>query len=302
MTQVVPFCDVSINAEWSDWQHYPNGRPNPIYGEEVIKYGATGLMFGFITLASNGEACWAAQPTMALDWAVPLANELIKGGKRVGVSFGGAANSDISSKFTIEELEQTYNKVIELYSATFLDFDLENGLYNETNICTALKTVSAKNPNVTISFTLPVLPSGLTTTGMGVVNKAKENNLTFTVNGMAMDYYDPSYKDKMGDAAIEAATSIKNQLKQVYPSESDSALFRRVAITPMIGLNDDLSLFTIDDASKVANFCATNSLSFLSHWDLNRDNPSSFSYVDLQTSSNPDQKSSGDYTVAMVKC
>ncbi|KAM9986684.1 hypothetical protein ACTFIY_011084 [Dictyostelium cf. discoideum] len=297
----IPFIDVSINADWGDWQHYPNGRPNPIYSQQAIDYNVFGLVFGFITLSSNNTPCWAAQPTMTMDWALPLAKEIQEKGKKVIVSFGGASNQDISTKFTVEELIQTYDTVITDYTAYGLDFDLENGLFNDKNIALALKSIQSKYPTLLISLTLPTLPTGLTPKGLESVNAFKDQGLNFIVNGMAMDYYMEEWREKMGEAAIQCVTSIKNQLKTVYPSLSDSEAYGKVAITPMIGLNDDLSMFTIDDAAKTSTFAKSNSIGFTSSWDLNRDNPSLFTYVDLTTSSNPNQKTSGEYTETFVK-
>lgn len=44
-----------------------------------------------------------------------------------------------------------------------------------------------------------------------------------------------------------------------------------LAITPMIGKNDDGSIFTVADATKVAQYAATNKLARLSYWALQRD-------------------------------
>ncbi|KAF2071894.1 hypothetical protein CYY_006796 [Polysphondylium violaceum] len=296
----MPFIDVTVNAEWSDWQNYPEGRPNPIYSQQVIDYNLDGLILGFITLSTSNTACWASQPTMHLDWALPLAEDIQKLNKKVIVSFGGASNSDISTKFSVDDLVHTYNQTITMYNAYGLDFDLENGLYNIDNICEALVKVVASNPSIRISFTLPTMPEGLTPVSLGLVQKAKDSDLVVTVNGMAMDYYQGETVD-MGAKAIQTIDSIKSQLQTLYPSESEVVCYSRTAITPMIGLNDDLSMFTIPDSTSVGQYCLSKSIAFVSFWDLNRDNPSYFTYVDLNSSSNPHQQKSGDYSKAFVE-
>ena len=55
-TLYTPFIDVTVNAEWSDWQDYPNGRPNPLYSQEAKAWEVDGLVFGFITLSANKKA------------------------------------------------------------------------------------------------------------------------------------------------------------------------------------------------------------------------------------------------------
>ncbi|RJL49654.1 chitinase [Pectobacterium carotovorum] len=290
-TLFTPYIDVTINALWSDWQNYPDGRPNSLYSKQAVEWGVGGLIFGFITLSPSRKACWAAQDSMPLNWAVPLANELNASNRDVVISFGGAANSDISTAFSVQELISTYQQAIDEYHAAGLDFDLENGLYNVRNICQALSTIQKNNPKVRLSFTLPTMPSGLTGTGLAIVQQAADAKLDFIVNAMAMDYYDPQYAHNMGLAAIDAAKSICAQLKNM----SIDGGYRKVAITPMIGLNDDLSIFKLADATMLATFAKEQSLGFLGIWDFNRDNPSSYTYVDLTTSSNPEQKKSGEY-------
>ncbi|HCM1989813.1 TPA: hypothetical protein N3A40_001923 [Salmonella enterica subsp. salamae serovar 30:m,t:-] len=74
------------------------------------------------------------------------------------------------------------------------------------------------------------MPSGLTSTGLSIVQQARDAGLNFVVNGMAMDYYDPQAAQNMGKAAIDAATSICHQLERM----SIQGGFAKVAVTPMI--------------------------------------------------------------------
>lgn len=230
-TLFTPYIDVSVNAEWSDWQNYPNGRPNPVYSKQVIDWDVSGLILAFITLSVNNTACWAAQPTMPLDWAVPLAEDINFKDKKVIISFGGASNNDISTKFTVSELEKVYLEVIELYNAAGLDFDLENGLYNLDKICDAIKLVQATKPDINISFTLPKMPEGLVSTGLDIINKAKEKEINFIINAMAMDYYQGT-DNNMGEVAVDAAKNIKIQLGELYPTLTEQELYTKIAITP----------------------------------------------------------------------
>lgn len=300
-TLYTPFIDVTINAEWSDWQHYPQGRPNPLYSQQAGEWGIDGLVFGFLTLSPGNTPCWAASDVMPLEWALPLANDLNDQGLKVIISFGGASNADISTHFSITELEEIYLATVDMYGAQGLDFDLENGLYDAAKICAALKKVSAIKPDVKLSFTLPTLPSGLTGVGLGIVHLAHQAGLEFSVNGMAMDYYDPIADADMGKAAVDAAISIQTQLALVYPDLSVAERFAKVGITPMIGLNDDpQGMFKLDDVNTLARFAKLNPLSFIGIWSFNRDNPSHYTYVDLTTSSNPEQKVSGEYSKLFV--
>jgi len=306
-TLYTPYIDVTINADWSQWQKYPNGRPNPIYYEQAIQWGIDGLIFGFITLDEVTKTpCWAATKEMPLSWALPLAQELNSAGIAVIISFGGASNQDISTHFSITELEEIYVSTIDMYQAKGLDFDLENTYFDAAKIFAALKNVAIRKPDVAISLTLPTLPTGLNPgpTGEEIILEAKKAGLNFTVNGMAMDYgdpdNDPDTQTEMGKAAVQAALSISRQLGVLYPDLSQAQLLAKVAITPMIGLNDDNSMFKLDDVNTLTQFSNINPLKFIGIWSFNRDHPSGYIYVDLTTSSNPEQKLDGEYSRQFV--
>lgn len=292
-TLIIPYVDVTVNAKWNDWQNYPKGRPNPDYSKQTKDWNIDGLIFAFITLSVGKNPCWAAIDAMPIEWALPLATELKEHGKKVIISFGGAANADISTKYSVDQLTQTYNNFIIKYNADGLDFDLENRLYNANNICAALKEVQTAHPKVKISFTLPVMPYGLVQEGVSIITTAKNYGIDFAINGMAMDYGNGRYPDR-GQAAIDAATAIEKQLSDLY--KTSASMYSRVAITPMIGLNDDRGMFTLEDADKIAQFARANNFAFLSSWSFNRDNPSSCQYPNATTSSNPQQKVPGEYS------
>lgn len=296
-TLYLPYLDVSVNALWSDWQNYPNGRPNPLYAKRANDERIDGLMLSFITLSVQRTACWAAQPTMPISWVAPLTRELKANKRRVHVSFGGAANADISTQFSVEELEKTYLQVIDDLQADGLDFDLENGLYNVERICQALQRVQAKKPHVMISFTLPVMPDGLTSTGQAIVTTAKRYGLLFVLNGMAMDYYQAQYANQMGKAAEQAADSLAHYLDALYQGAPRPG----VAVTPMIGMNDDRSTFTLRDAKNLGRYARHAGLSFIGAWSYNRDVPSSSASVGILFSGNPEQRQTGEYGLCFME-
>ena len=299
-TQFGPYIDVSVNAIWNDWQNYPNGRPNPIYSEAAIKYGMDILYLGFLTADLNNNAAWSAQPSMPISWAEPLSDELISGGVKVAVSFGGAANRDISLVQTPEQLVATYQQAIDILQASHLDCDFENGLYDADKAFNALAIIMERNPDMTLSLTLPTMPTGLTSTGLELIKKSIDAGLVMKINGMAMDYYNPNYPD-LGKAAVEAAISIKTQLKAFYPTLSDSELFNLVQITPMIGLNDDLTIFTFNDVNILSEFAKNNGVNLLSMWSLTRDMPGTSPYPEATSSGNPEQTEDFEYSARFTR-
>lgn len=107
------------------------------------------------------------------------------------------------------------------------DFDIEGGI-NNTVVAQALKGLKAANPGKSISLTLPVLPTGLVTAGLNIVNAC--HSVGFhpdTINVMAMDY--GSANDNGGNmllSAQQAAQATRDQTGDM------------IGITPMIGVDD----------------------------------------------------------------
>src|SRR6185437_1793632 len=189
------------------------------------------------------------------------------------VFFGGANGNDISLHCDKNQLIKTYNEVIDVYHATALDFDIENGTAEVPKLIQALQVVQAQRPEILLSFTLPVMPEGLTPAGKDIVTQAKQAGLEFQVNIMAMDYGPANYGN-MGDYAIAAATHLHAFLKELSPHISSSALWKAVGVTPMIGVNDvNIEQFTLQDADKLKQFAQKNQLGGLSMWSFTRDKP-----------------------------
>jgi hypothetical protein len=87
---------------------------------------------------------------------------------------------------------------------------------------------------------------------------------------MAMDY-GPAYSGDMGTYAEQAATATQAQVKSVL-GLSDSAAWKSVAVTPMIGVNDVASeIFKVDDATQLVAFAKSKGLGWLSMWSATRD-------------------------------
>jgi len=73
-----------------------------------------------------------------------------------------------------------------------------------------------------IQYTIPVLPSGLTASGIAVLRSAAGTGTRVdVVNIMTFDYYlasEPSPLD-MGAEAVSAAQAAHNQLAALYPAQ-----------------------------------------------------------------------------------
>jgi hypothetical protein len=198
-----------------------------------------------------------------------------KGGD-VRVSFGGASGSELATACSsADALAAAYGKAVDAYKLTKVDFDVEGGALPNTAANTrraqAIAKLQQQHPGLDVSFTLPVMPEGLTQDGVNLLADAKANGVRMSaVNIMAMDY-GASYSGDMGTYAEQAATATQAQIKSVL-GLSDSAAWKTVAVTPMIGVNDVSSeIFKVDDATQLVDFAKSKGLGWLSMWSATRD-------------------------------
>ena len=128
---------------------------------------------------------------------------LVAQGTAVIISWGGANGSIASSCSTATQIQAMYQSVYNAYpNISGQDFDIEGGV-NNTVIAQALKGLKAANPSKSVSLTLPVLPTGLVTAGLNIVNACHAIGFhPDTVNVMAMDY--GSANDNGGNMLLSA--------------------------------------------------------------------------------------------------
>lgn len=237
------------------------------YASATRTGGLRHVTLGFIVSGAPCTASWGTYYGLKDQWVTSAIGALTAGGADAIVSFGGVANQELALTCTsVDALVAQYKSVIDAYGIRDLDFDIEGAAQNDVASLTRRSQAIAKlqadsraagNP-VRVSFTLPVLPTGLNADGLRVVQNAIANGADIgQVNVMAMDYYDPAfdYSGKMGDLAIQAAQRVHDQLAPLYPSKSDAQVWAMVGVTPMIGVNDDLrEVFTVADADKLTAF------------------------------------------------
>ena len=267
-----PYADFTINTHWDS--RYQDMEPMDlatIASANTIK----SYHLAFITDAGRCDPAWGGQSTYSVNtgWGQHMTNQLRSHGIHYIIAFGGASGNDLSAACSNAELTAVFEKVITLYQPQGLDFDIENGTANVAKMMASIKQVQQVHPELPISFTLPVMPEGLTPMGETVIKQAKSAALKYTVNIMAMDY-GPGYVEAMGNYAIQAATSLFHFLKNLYPTQTDSAIWKMVEVTAMIGVNDvNAEQFTLVDADTLRNFADQNNIGGLALWSIARDNP-----------------------------
>ena len=201
------------------------------------------------------------------------------------VSFGGAANTPIEAACsTVSEVVSQYERVITALSLTRIDFDIEGSwVADASSIARRSEAIAVLQASYTsplhIWYTLPVLPSGLTSEGLAVLQSALDYGVVLDgINVMTMDYGDgtaPNPDGQMGQYGIDAVVALHGQLADMYgDSKTDAELWAMVGSTPMIGQNDVQSeIFYLSDAEQTLDFANQNGLGMLGMWSINRDHP-----------------------------
>ncbi|MEV7772647.1 cellulose binding domain-containing protein [Kitasatospora sp. NPDC086791] len=248
---------------------------------------ASGVKNFNLAFVVSGGGCvpkWGGVSDLSADAVAAQIGALRAIGGDVRVSFGGANGSELALACgSTADLTAAYQKVVDAYGATKLDFDVEGGAIANAAantrraqaVAQLQKNAAAKGKALDVSFTLPALPSGLTQEGVDLVAGAKANGVAIgAVNIMAMDFGDgvaPNPQGQMGKYAIAAATATQAQVKSVLGLD-DAAAWRKVAVTPMIGVNDVASeVFTVADAKQLAEFATAKHLAWLAMWSGTRD-------------------------------
>lgn len=229
--------------------------------------------FAFLLSDGKGNLAWNGnQPIDSIN--DKIASARAKGGRLI-LSFGGAAGKELALDVaSVGDLATKYAQVATSTGSTWLDFDIEGSALGNMDANTrrhkAIARVQSKSPNMYVSFTLPVMPTGLMPEALAMLSDAKKHGVNVgCVNLMTMDYGD-AFAGDMGAYAIEAAKSTHAQLATL------GMVSTKVGITPMIGKNDNgPNPFSIKNAQAVVDFAnATPWVGLLAFWALGRDNGS----------------------------
>lgn len=270
-----PYVDMGLTADW---------QLTTIQQQSGIKVFTLGFIVGNggCTPTWGGVGATVANDTLPNGTTiVSLVQGVRAAGGDVIISFGGASGTELAQGCTtVTSLQGAYQAVLNKYSVNSstpvrLDFDIEGGATTDQASITrrnqALKSLKSANPGLVISYTLPVLPTGLVSSGVNILNSVKTDGLSLdVVNVMAMDY--GSANDNGGQMGLSAQQAASNTHNQVVAA----GLSASIGVTPMIGINDvNTEIFQLSDAQSLLNFANANSyISRIAMWSVARDNGS----------------------------
>lgn len=226
------------------------------------------------SLAFGNVNCQTLKPVIgqniAFESQLDTVRKIRAAGGDVILSFGGASQ-DIAKEPAAcvkdpATLVRVYQQFIDAYKLRGMDFDIEGNIENDSAAndrrAVAINTLRKANPQLQITFTLPVTSTGLAPNGLAILKSAQNHGTVIDkVNLMTMDF--ESNIVKMGDATISAAKGTLDQMKSM-------SFNAKLGLTPMIGLNDvKTQFFTLDDAKQVMQFVRqTPKIDHLGFWNI----------------------------------
>jgi len=277
-----PYKDVTINMNWNtdQMQSAVTGSALPVVGSGslVSTYipNLPAITLAFATGACGSET-WGGVSGSA--FATENIPQLQSASLNYIISTGGAAGTfSCASTAGMESFIARYASP----HLVGIDFDIEGGQSQSDiqNLVNAAAGAQSQYPNLQFSFTLATLAAsdgsygGVNSLGNEVVQAVLGSSLkNYVINLMTMDFGSASSgvcvvvsgSCEMGQSAIQA---VKN-LEHTYGIPAS-----KIAVTPMIGLNDNSSeTFTPADVDTLTTYAAGNGLAGLHFWSLDRDTP-----------------------------
>ncbi|HEX8396051.1 MAG TPA: hypothetical protein VF644_01290 [Pyrinomonadaceae bacterium] len=236
---------------------------------------------------------------IGLDAPKAQIEELRRAGGNVIFSFGGRVDAEKQELAryctTIPALQAQYSRIITMFGATHLDFDIEGdslpptcnvqtdqimaGVDRRNKVLAGLQADANRNGRqLNISFTLPVGQSGLESNALCIIENARTNGVKIAhINLMTM-FFGESFPN-VGNLTKQSVKASYEQLK-TSTGMNGAALWQMIGITPNIGRDDEANeIFSLHDGNKdaetVFNFATDpqTPIGFLSMWNVNRDQP-----------------------------
>ncbi|MFH0178214.1 chitinase [Streptomyces cacaoi] len=228
---------------------------------------------------SSGSGCtpkWNGTNAIGDSAVKSRISALTESGATARVSFGGASGKELAATCdSASELAEAYGAALDAAGSTQADFDIEGDELTDSDSVAlrsqAIAALQEERPDLEVSFTLPVMPSGLDADSLALLASANKYDVQVsTVNLMTMNYGE-SYAGDMGGYAVTSATAAQAQLKEVFGT-TDAAAWKGMALTSMIGTNDvDNETFSLSDAAQVRTFAEEKGISWVSMWSTFRD-------------------------------
>jgi len=290
----------------SQHRNWPHGRPQlyqlfaPYYetydtstdlAATSQQSGARYVSLAFLETATAGSctAYWngdTSEPIAYSSFGSDISAIQAAGGNVIP-SFGGytadTTDTDIADSCTsVPAIAAVYESLITTYHVARIDLDVEgNSVSNTAGINRRNEAIAmveawaaAHHRQIQFSYTLPTNPTGLTSSGLAVLQNAVADGARIaTVNLLTFDYYIGTEQNMVADTE-SAAASLFGQLQTLYPTASSRQLWHMIGVTEMPGIDDfgPDETFSQADAVTILRWAEQQGIGFLSFWALQRDN------------------------------
>ncbi len=203
--------------------------------------------------------------------------EVRAAGGEVDVSFGGWSGKKLGNAcHTAAALAGAYEKVIDAYSLSAIDIDIEHNELRSTKVrrrvMAALALVREADPGVEISITFPSSQAGPEATGQSLIADAVAVGLhpdSWTI--MPFDFGAPT--GSMAAASIQALEALARELASAY-GITEAAAYEEAGISTMNGHTDEAAeTVSRQDFAQILAFAGEHHLARVSFWSVNRDRP-----------------------------
>src|SRR6185312_8139644 len=197
------------------------------------------------------EPSWDGRIPIAQNFYADQIDAIRKRGGDVIMSFGGEAGKELANEIDdAAKLEAAYQKIIDQYHFTWLDFDVEGnnldkGKADSERRNTVLANLQKKNPGLIISYTLPVDPNGLSKESLDLLADAKAKGVKVHSANIMVMYFGKTFIGKgksEGELGVESANAAYAQLQKIYPQI-------QIGLCPCLGQNGSRDeVFGLEDA------------------------------------------------------
>jgi hypothetical protein len=253
--------------------------------------GARYLSLAFLETAQTGSctAYWngdTSEPIAYASFGSDISAIQAAGGNVIP-SFGGytadTTSTDIADSCTsVPAIAQVYESLITTYDVPRIDLDVEgDSLTNTAGINRRNEAIAeveawaaARHRRIQFSYTLPTFPTGLTPSGLAVLQNAVADGATIsTVNLLTFDYYIGTQQNMLTDTET-AAFGLYSQLQALHPGYSPRRLWHMIGVTEMPGIDDFGAdeTFSTAQARPLLRWAERAGIGTLSFWALQRDN------------------------------
>ena len=221
------------------------------------------------------EPSWDGRISIDQNFYHDQIDAIRKRGGDVIMSFGGEAGKELANVIhDPAQLEAAYQKVVDQYKFTWLDFDIEGnnldkGKLDSERRNTALAGLQKKNPGLIVSYTLPVDPLGISEASQALLADAKAKGLKVHSANLMVMFFGKEFINRgksEGRLGVDSAYAAHAQLQKIDPAI-------RVGLCPCLGRNgSEDEVFTLDDARILKAFAdKTPWICSLHYWSINDD-------------------------------